>query len=151
MSSKVKLGRRQDGLTLAEIVISLALLASLTVVVIGLFSKMLSSGGKQAEQGVARRLADKVLTKAVRQGPPGWGGAGTNYEDTVELKSGRSELTTKYTYQVQVDHVRSTDLGDLKRVQVQVTWWPDATDGDNMRMDRGRLSLNVDQLVYTGK
>jgi len=131
--------------------ISIALLAMLSVTVIGLFSKMMASGSKQADQGVARRLAEKILSRAAREGPPNWGATGASYQDSVMLTSLRSERSTEYFYQVQVDHIQSGSLGELQRVQVQVNWWPTGTDADNMRRDRGRLSVTVDQLVYTGK
>lgn len=139
---------------MAEILIALSLLAVLAVTVIGVFSKLLLAGSKDAHREVGLRLAEKHLSQAARTGPPDWGGgtgAGRSYNGKARLAAERDGLTTEYLYSVRVNEEERTPLGILEKVRVDVEWWPSSTGADKMRREQGRLSVSLEQLVYTGK
>lgn len=141
------------GVTLAEIVVAIGLLAISAVIVIGVFSKILSSGGKTAHQAVGRRLAERVLNRAVREGPPGWGTDAT-MQGSSRLQT-QQTTSTEFVYRVSVSPAKTTSgpsaLGDLLNVRVDVSWWVGADDGNGARRDQGQLSVSAEQLYYLEK
>lgn len=137
---------------MTEILISIALLAVVSLAVISIFTKLFATGGKQSNQAVARRLADRVLTRAVREGPPGWGTNGTHSGDAL-LKSQRDNPEVLFLYSVDLETMSTRDasVGELIRVHVTVEWWPGSQDSEGFRQGHGKLSVEADQIVYLGK
>lgn len=142
------------GVTLAEIVVAIGLLAVASITLIGLFSKLLSAGGKSAHHAVATRLADRVLTRALREGPPDWGTFGA-LQGVAQLQTHQASATTEFAYRITVTPAKivtsPTAQGDLMEVAVEVSWWNQATDGNGGRRGQGQLSVRVDQLHYVEK
>lgn len=142
----------KSGLTLSEIVVAMVILSTVSLAVIGLFTHLLSSGGKQANQGTAQRLADSILTRAVREGPPDWGMNGVRHGE-AELKTQNSESTTTFLYDLDTEEVKSevASVGALNRVSVQVSWWPESSGAKQGGQGQGKMSVKLEQLVYLGK
>lgn len=143
---------RNRGVTLAEIVVAIGLLAVASITLIGLFSKLLSTGGKSVHHAVATRLADRVLTRALREGPPNWGTGGT-MNGVARLQTHRASVATEFEYRVTVSpphEVRDgrAQQGALYEVEVEVSWWTQATDGNKGRRGQGQLSVTVERLHY---
>lgn len=144
------MGKVRQGLTLAETVLALGLLTTIALAVIGVFSKLLTAGVKNADQSVGRALAEKVLDRALQEGPPGWGvGSGSTQ---INLYSHDNYSGTSFTYSV--TPVRLTTpkptypMGNVYHVQVEVYWWNGAHDGTGSRREVGKLWTRIEQLRY---
>lgn len=126
------------GLSVLEIIVALGLVTTVALTIIGLFSRLMASSSKGADQAAAELLAQAVLDRATRTGPPDWGGLSAG----VELETAETSSSTRYVYQVQIDPLPDDThpLGVLYRVGVQVRW--------SGRQDQGRLLVERSRLTY---
>ncbi|MBI3928119.1 MAG: hypothetical protein HY319_21430 [Armatimonadetes bacterium] len=140
-------GGRTRGLTLGEVLVSLALLLILAVVVMGVFSKLLSSSAKTADLTIGRVLAGRVLEKAIRSGPPEFGlPSGTGSSDIYSHDpASRTTFVYALTPTKLQDGLPTRPMGDLWHLEVQVHWW---TDQPSTRPGMGRLSTSVEEVVF---
>ena len=144
------MGKVRQGLTLAETVLALGLLTTIALAVIGVFSKLLTAGVKHADQSVGRALAEKVLDRALQEGPPSWGlGPGAT---RLNLYSHDSYSGTSFTYSVTPTRLTapkaSLPMGSVYRVEVEVYWWNGAQDNTGSRREVGKLWTRIEQLRY---
>lgn len=140
----------ERGLTLAEIMVALGVMAVVSLTVIGLFSKLLISTQKSSQVVTADLLCQAILAEAVKEGPPGWG-VGGDYS----VNGGRASLHTSeerktgYNYQVVPVRVLTDDkMGELWDVTVNVSWWGEEVDTSRERQGMGRLSRDLNRTVY---
>lgn len=121
---RLKSTRRHDrGLTLAEIIIAMGLLAFGALSVVAVFLALLQSSAKNREQAMAELLAESLLEKAASIGPPDWGvdeRLGERLEAQLEADG------TKFFYQVEAQPVSPKSSpweGEPWRLTVTVGWW----------------------------
>ena len=127
-----------------EIIVALGLVSVVALAIIGVFSKLMTSSSKGADQAAAELLAQAVLDKATRSGPPGWGGL----EASVDLETADASSDTKFIYRVNPDEIPGSEhaLGSLYRVEVTVSWGQ--TIAPESQLDRGKLWVTRSRLTY---
>lgn len=141
---------RKAGLTLAETILAIGLVAIMSLVIIAVFSKLLTSSAKTADLSSGQSLAQKVLDRAIREGPPDWGTGGA----LVGVESIYAHDTSKrldYGYTVTpilLPASSASAMGPVYQVLVRVEWWPDAADASGSRQGSGKLFCELGQLVY---
>lgn len=142
-------GRARDGVTLAEMVVAFGLLTFVSLVIFGLLTVLLQSSAKTREQAAAELLAESLLEKAAREGPPGWGvdgEAGVRREVPPELDG------TRFSYQIDPSRVErpSTDsVGELWEIKVTVAWWSDEGSAlESSRVGHGQSFLRATRQAY---
>jgi prepilin-type N-terminal cleavage/methylation domain-containing protein len=134
------------GFTIAELVLAIGLLGIIAVVVIGLFVRFTISSTKSSDHTVASELATKLLDDYVDSDPAFW-----DVHANQELRSHDTETSTTFTYQLDYKLLSGSDaeMGDLYRLDVFVSWWPDGGEGKrNQRRDYGQLHLNLSRIVF---
>lgn len=142
----------QGGLTLAEVVLALGLLATISLSLVALFSKLIASSTKTGDLSAGRILAEKVLDRAVRNGPSSNWGLGGSLGGTRDITTRDEASHTTFIYSVtpsllkeQVWAPGAWRTTRLYHVEVEVYWWVD--DPTQSRVDLGRLSTNLSQVV----
>lgn len=135
---------RQQGFTVAEIVVALGLISLVALAVIGVFSRLMGSTSKSADQAAADLLAQAVLDRAARTGPPEWGGL----QSGVTLRTADSSSDTEFLYRVDTRLLPGSDhpLGSLYSVTVLVSWSGSLDKQDEL--GRGKLWLERSRLTY---
>lgn len=143
-------GEDKSGLTLAEIVLAMGILAFIALLVVGVFLALLQSSAKNREQAMAELLTESILERAAAVGPPEWGverKVGTRLE--AELESDGS----KFFYQVdpvKVDTRPESAAGDTWKVTVTVGWWlaKDAPRMESSRVGFGNQYVKGVRTIY---
>lgn len=139
-------GRPQLGLTMAELVLALGLLAVILVSLVGLFTTLLGSSSKSTNMTVGHYFAVQKLEEAILNGNFVDGG-----EDR-EIYSMDAGHKMRFAYKV-----RSTAIngyaGDYgyrggQYVQVSVYWWNG--DINEARAGQGLLYTSVGRFCYPG-
>ena len=126
-----------------EIVVALGLVATVALAIIGVFSTLITASGKSSDQAAAELLAQATLEKAVRSGPPSWGGV------TVDrtLQTGDASSGTVYYSQIRTQLLpEAHPLGDLYQVSVLVSWGRSIAKEE--APGRGKLWVERARLVY---
>ncbi len=137
---------RSRAFTIAELVLSIGLLAVIAVVVIGLFLRFTVSSTKSSDQTVALELANQLLDQYVDADPDFW-----DLKADQEFRTHDTETATEFSYRLDFRQLSNSDaqMGDLYRLDVYVSWWPDGGDRDkNQRRDYGQLHLNLSRVVF---
>lgn len=146
--------RHRGGFTLAEIILALGILATVSLVIIGLFTRLLASSTKNTDLTAANLLARGVLDKAIRSGKPNWGtskklaDAGGSVTDMIKLDG--NDSTTEFEYQLEVTRETSNPaaIGQLYRLDVTVSWWSEKGSSKTGRHGYGKLSTQLSRTVY---
>jgi len=138
------------GLTLMEIVVSIGLVAVITLFVVGVLSRILVAGGKTAHQTAANLLAEEVLETAAVAGPPNWSFPTTdrtNWTGIRELMLPGEKANTAFHYKLQEITLRDSedDLGTFHQLSVKV-WWYGEEPGE--RTDMGKTYVELYRQVY---
>jgi len=135
------------GFTIFEMVVAIGLLAIIAVVVVGLFVRLNVSSTKSVDQNVALELAHRVLDDYAEADPSSW-----DVESNKELET--HDPASKTTFYYRLRHRLISDptdpMGDLYRLDVDVSWWPgDVTKPyDAKRRDYGKLNLHLSRTVF---
>lgn len=134
------------GLTLAEVIVALALLAMVMVSTVLVFLSLQGASGKTGDLTVALGYAQSQLDLAEQAGPPDWGGL----TGQRQLYSHEAGSKTTFSHQLTVTHLYSPPptplpMGDLYQLEVEVFWSesPAAT-----RRGQGRLSTRLGRVVF---
>ena len=143
---------KTSGLTFAELMISLALLAVVIVVVIGLFVKLLNASTKGLDQTVALDIAQNRLDVVASSPASKWAG----FASTQGMAIVDSRSMTTFHYKLIYEELSSpggqadSKMGDLYRVDVEVFWWPDDQNNPQAakRTEMGQLKVNLSRIVY---
>ena len=142
---------RHLGLTLAEIMLTLGLMSVISLVIIGLFSRLLLTSKKSSQATTANLLAQSIMDRAVREGPPNWG-KGTDYTvngGKASLYTTEEKKKTEYVFEIHHDPVLDdAKMGELWKLQVVVSWWTDTPDSQAGRANMGRMSRELTRTVY---
>lgn len=133
-----------------EIIISIGLIAAISLLVIGTLARLLSSGGKTAHQTAATLLAQEVLDSAVAAGPPRWGFASDSMLDWKGRKAllvPGDQSATEFHFKIEVLRLRQSpqDLGTLSQVTATVWWWGEEPSG---RIEQGQTAVATSRTVY---
>ena len=134
------------GLTLAEVIVALALLAMVVVSTVLVFLSLQGASGKTGDLTPALAYAQSQLDTAQQAGPPDWGGLSGQRQ--LYSHEGGSRVT--FSHQLTATHLYSPPstplpMGDLYRLEVEVYWGeaPGLT-----RRGQGRLSTRLGRVVF---
>ena len=140
--------RRNRGLTLAELVIAIGLLASIIVIVIGLFVKLMNASTKGLDQTVALDIAQNKLDQAAQSSPSKW----LIYNSEAHsVTDPRTPTTFHYTLtprELTSNSAADNKMGDMYHLDLEVYWWPEKDKEVSTRRDMGRLSVKLSRVVY---
>lgn len=151
---------RAKGLTLAEVVLAMGILAFLALLVVGVFLALLKSSAKNREQAMAELLTEKFLEKAAAEGPPDWGvgkeKVGTRLEEEpleLDRTAGKELDRTRFFYQVDSELLETepkTTAGATWRITVTVGWWlaKDAPKMESSRVGFGNQYVRGVRTIY---
>lgn len=138
------------GFTLAEVVVSLGLLALMLVSTLILFSKLLASTTKNGYLEAAGVYADQILEHAVSH-------PASSSPLYAALTVGEQDLMvegetspTKFVYRLEARQVATANPhGERWLLQVEVRWWTAETqEAAASRTDYGLLRTRQSRLVY---
>ncbi len=134
-----------------EVVVSIGLVAVISLFVIGVLSRLLTTGGKTGHQTAATLLAQELLETAVNAGPPRWGfasGDSTTWKGERQLLVPGDTTTTPFKFDLVALPLRKApeDLGIVSQLTVKVWWW--GTKDEDYRPDQGRTSVVASRTVY---
>ena len=136
-----------------EIMVSMGLIAIISLFVLGVLSRLLFQGGKTAHQTAASMLAMELMERSVSAGPPDWG-FGTNVssewkgERVLSLPGEDTETPFKYQFQALTLRDSVDDLGQIYQVKLVVWWWGEKAD---FRTDLGRTAIEQARTIYVRK
>lgn len=107
-----------------EIVVSIGLVAVITLFVVGVLTRMLMVGGKTAHQTAGNLLAEQIVEDAAIEGPPAWGFDTSSRDGTRRLLLPGDKTETPFYYHLEVVPLRasSEDLGKFYSLKVTVRW-----------------------------
>ncbi len=134
-----------------EIVVALGLVVVMALAIVGIFSRLISRSAISADQAAGQLLAQSVLDKAIRIGPPDWGGL----SGSQQLASADQSSKTVFNWTVVARELprsaldpppSSSDLGVLYRVRVTVDW--SNTSSPGTRQNLGRMMVERSRLSY---
>lgn len=142
--------QKQDGLTLMEVIVSLGLVAVLTLFVVGVLSRLLFSSGKTAHQAAANLLAEELLEESALAGPPTWSfptsdRTGWVGERFLTLPGEKSDTLFRYKLEEITIANSPEDLGTFHELKITVWWWGDEP---TQRADQGNLYVDAHRKVY---
>ena len=130
------------GLTIAEVLVAIALLGTIVVSTALVFTSLLSSSTKSTDSSAALYYAQTQLDEAAKAGPPDWGGLTGSQEiythDPVAPTTFSHQLTATLIYSPPATRI---SMGDLYQLDLVVYWWsssPGAT-----RRGMGQLSTRL--------
>lgn len=136
--------KRARGFWLSEVLTSLWLLTFIGASLLGLFAYLAKTSKLSNERASSELLADTLIERAIRMGPPNWGlpeGQLGVLQNAPESPDGMA-----LTYLVKVARLEKHRLGELHQLQVTVNWnTPSETPTG---VERGRGYLVRERLVY---
>lgn len=128
--------------------LGIGLLALIVVFVIGLFARLNIAATKSVDKSVAMELAQRVLDSAAAVAPAQW----DTFRGTQDLASRTTPVTTTYFYELdsRVLTAPNEPMGDLYRLDVEVSWWPaDSSNAQkSRRRDYGKLHLRLSRVIW---
>ncbi|MBS2036743.1 hypothetical protein JST97_17265 [bacterium] len=130
------------GLTLAEFVLALGLMAILLVMVGGLMTRLVAASNKSGDLSAGMELAQRVLNDVVLRGTYDTSQALTTYT----LYSHNDQVVTEFTYQVTSTPVAVPDSPPSYFVVVDTWWWGAGATHDS-RANMGKLHARLSRLV----
>jgi type II secretory pathway pseudopilin PulG len=137
------------GLTLAEVVVAIGILALLLISVIALFTQLMSSTTKNNLVNLGTLYADRILEQTVKNpnpADPAFPPLRTGEESIV---SHGDESATTFAYRLETVKLAGPDPGEQWLLKIEVHWWHnDPTDATQSRAGYGRLSTKQQRLVY---
>ena len=138
------------GLTLAEVVVAIGILAVAGLSVLAVFVKMVGAQSKSGHQVVARLLAEQVLEESCLAGPPNWGLTDPSEEQIREFQLEGAPEPIPFRYKLGWKVLRQSEglsqMGALYGLDVTVTWEQEVA-GQPSR-EKGRSSHTAHRVVY---
>ncbi len=136
---------RRAGLTLAEIVVSLGILAFLIVTTVMLFTTLVSGSTKSSGRAAAQTFASQTLERVIQDGTFSTIPAGDVYStDPVTL--------TRYSYRVSSERVPGDSAkGYLGGYFVTVETWWNVDSPTQAKSGEGFRSVKASRFVYARK
>lgn len=137
-------GRKQQGLTLIEIIVTLLIFAVAGLALIGVFTKLLVKASVDSDTLAAELLAHTILERARAEGPPNWGVLSLAPDThTQEIHSADRTQPTTFIYRLDVNSIESHSLGEVYNLEVKVEWGSAGTS-----VGKGRQILERNSLFY---
>ena len=136
--------REPRAFTLSEIVIALGVFSMVSLAIIGVFTKLLTSSHKSSEQSAAELLAITVLERASRSGPSDWGLAPGEVSRRLETSDRSSG--TEFHYQLTPSLLKTGPHGSLYQLDISVSWSNSGTE--EVVLDDGKQWINKSKTVY---
>lgn len=146
-------GRRQTGMSLAEVMLSVALLGLILVSVIGLFHSLLSSTSKSGDLTAATVLAQQKLNQMVADQPRNLSIYGTDFPTDIitdGIYTHDTQTATEF-YSRATPELLYTDpaIGKAYYVEITVYWWTaDKQTVTATRGGHGRQFIKMGRMVY---
>ena len=152
--------KNDNGFSLMELMLSMAIIVVALVSIIGLFISLFRSSQKGMDLTNGMIVAETVLNQYLydKQGMLGglYGNLIENVADPETGTTSDSELygedfksRTIYTYEIICRDVKNSPPKDLKKIDVTVTWWRDPDKEGEYKSGYGRLVVKLSRLVYT--
>lgn len=155
-----------NGYSLLELILSMAIILVAMISIIGLFVTIFRSSQKGLDLTNGMVVAESVMNQYIYDKQEMTGGLYANLTDNTasphtgktkrdnpneeELWPGFSHKTI-YTYKVVCTDVKTTPPLDLKKLDVTVTWWRDPARESEYKTGYGRLTVHISRLVYTSE
>ena len=121
----------------------MALMLVVTVFVVGLFLRLFQSSTKTLDSAVAIEMAESIVSQAKDADPASW----PTLEGAQNVYNRDARTTTEFVAKVHSEQIRSTQMGEVYELAVEVYWMDQATKATNRR-DYGRQSVLLSRLVY---
>ena len=128
------------GYTITEVLISLWLLLFIGGALVATFAYIRKSGSVSADRAAAILMADEMLERASKAGPPDWG---------LDTLTGTSTIATEvggdnnYDWSLEASQLESSSLGSLHKLELSLDW-----TNHQGGAERGKRSLVRSRLVY---
>ena len=152
--------RNNRGMSLAELMVAIMLLAICILTVLGLSLAVVRVDSKAAETSAGSVVADTLLQEVVAQvkadSPPGTKDSFWNNDHEVWAQGSRVNNGPEFSYWISAvtvtttggDSLGSADLQNrLKKVDVRVRWFNDGSSEQSGRQGYGELEATISQLV----
>lgn len=141
---------RSRGLTVAEVVVAIGVLAIMLVTTLLLFTQLMASTTKNNLVNLGSLYADRILEQMVASpnpAPPAFSALTTGEESVVSHGDGRS---TTFAYRVEATSLTPVqEPGEQWLLEVEVHWWhADPNTPNQDRRGYGRLSTKQRRMVY---
>jgi len=141
-------GNQRRGFTTGELLISVALLAVVITLTIGLFVMLMNASTKGLDQTVAIDICQNKLDQAAQSSANKW----VIYNSEAHsVTDPRSPTTFHYilNYDELTEH-KTKAMGDMYRLDMEVYWWPEDPNQHKVstRVEMGRLSVRLSRVVY---
>lgn len=133
---------KRTGLTLAEFVLALGLLALLLVSVGGLMTRLLAASSKSSDLSAGMELAQRVLDQVVLRGTYDASQPVTKYY----VYGHNDQTPTEFTYQVTSTPVAVPNAPPSYYLVID-TWWLGADKTHDSRANMGKLHARLARLV----
>lgn len=122
----------------------MGLLAILITVLIGLFVRLGIGSTKTLDRSMALELAHRILEEHAANSPTTWQ---IQDQHSETLGVGRPPILFEYRLDSALLSDASNPMGDLYRMDVDVSWWPQG-NASSQRRDYGRLTLRLSRVVF---
>lgn len=141
---------RDRGLTVAEVVVAIGVLATMLVAVLLLFTQLMASTTKNNLVNLGSLYADRILEQTVKNrslSAPAFQPLVSGEESVV---SHGDESSTTFAYRVEATQLTPTTTpGEQWLLEVEVQWWHDTPSTPSKgRAGYGRLSTKQRRIVY---
>jgi hypothetical protein len=139
---------QMKGVTLAEVVLALGVLALVGLTIVGVFTKLMGAQSKSSHETVGRLLIETVAERATLAGEPNFGTTKINEWQTETVYLHNSDAPVKMSYRIK-DPVplRATQptnpMGKLWFLPIELKWW-----SDDVRVGTGKTSVETSRVVY---
>lgn len=133
---------RSGGFWLSEVLASLWLIAFVGAGLIGLFVYLAKASSVANERAAGELLADRLIERAVRVGPPHWGLEEGQVGQFLDISDPLNQTVLRF--QLMPTLLEQHRLGRLYMLRVQVAW----DETDQRRAERGRGELLRYRKVY---
>lgn len=152
--------KQNDGFSLVEVIVSIAIILVAIISITGLFISLLNSSQKGLDLTNGLVVAESVMNQYLYDKQETAGGLYANLTDntsspftgTTESDYG-DELSHKtvYSYEIVCKDMKTTAPLNLKRLDVTVSWWRDPEKESEYKAGYGRLTVYISRLVYTSE
>lgn len=128
------------GYSILEVLIAVWLLVFVGGSLIATFAYLAKSSSVSADRASAELLADELLERSAKIGPPDWGLDGLSGTRSVEVEVGGA---SKFDWSLQPHDLGDSGLGNLYKLDLRIDWRVHQ-DG----VERGRRALVRTRHVY---
>lgn len=132
--------RQKSAYSILEVLIAIWLLVFAAGSLIVAFAFLARSASVSSDRALAELLADELMERAVKVGPPTWDLDGLSGTRTVEAEVGGSTL---FDWTLTPHEMGDSGLGKLYKLEVLIDW-----TAHNDGVERGKRNLTRVRHVY---